>query len=512
MQPRGDYSTLAVGFTSQQRQAFVTQTSVENLSQNFSAEEHEIHAKNLLATGRQYWKTRGNNGEAIWPPQVERVLLEGLKRYQKYAWKPVADHRCPMRNKFIAEHIKKKTGAIRTPRQVSSRLQHLRDTCQKKSILELIVPLERDSPPTTSSRSPTPPSRPTNPYPSFSPPSPLPTPQGIGDPAKDTPEENLRVNIVQPVPIRPSAPLRINLDTARPRPTSARWTPQPPDATTPQSPTHIYDTAPFHDSINLYGSGTPKRTPSPRDDHPLHLDIDVLLDKSRHILSVPLISLIASPNPKPLQISLGSFDSSLNTGSDSHIDLSTVVQLVSPYPLFAQSSLSVFVSGQRTSIYTEAATLSCNSFPTRRTYQWFYTVSLVPRFWNNVTDAAGQSAAILEKKLLTNRNFKDPGEYTIEQKILPLRFVDSDSSSTYLTPMQAGTEITLHYRFHVKSAAKPPLTLLHYNDQGYPLLHNEFVWQNRSTPDDLPLFEPSGKAPEVLDEIPFLPQVSHSLY
>lgn len=39
--------------------------------------------------------------------------------------------RFPMRNRFISDYIFETTGKRRTPKQVGSRLQQLRDTCKK---------------------------------------------------------------------------------------------------------------------------------------------------------------------------------------------------------------------------------------------------------------------------------------------------------------------------------------------------------------------------------------------
>jgi transcriptional enhancer factor len=39
--------------------------------------------------------------------------------------------RFPMRNRFISDYVYETTGKRRTPKQVGSRLQQLRDTCKK---------------------------------------------------------------------------------------------------------------------------------------------------------------------------------------------------------------------------------------------------------------------------------------------------------------------------------------------------------------------------------------------
>ena len=57
----------------------------------------------------------------------------GLEKYQPVESRTTrAFGRFPMRNKFISDYIFNKTGKRRTPKQVGSRLQQLRDTTEGK--------------------------------------------------------------------------------------------------------------------------------------------------------------------------------------------------------------------------------------------------------------------------------------------------------------------------------------------------------------------------------------------
>lgn len=57
----------------------------------------------------------------------------GLERYRPVETRSArALGRFPMRNKFISDYILQVTGKHRTPKQVGSRLQQLRDTCEGK--------------------------------------------------------------------------------------------------------------------------------------------------------------------------------------------------------------------------------------------------------------------------------------------------------------------------------------------------------------------------------------------
>jgi hypothetical protein len=87
----------------------------------------------IAATGRRSWKTLKGKSEAVWPPPLEAALIEALERYQTdylRATKPPG--RFPMRNRFISDFIYQATGKRRTPKQVGSRLQQLKDTCRGK--------------------------------------------------------------------------------------------------------------------------------------------------------------------------------------------------------------------------------------------------------------------------------------------------------------------------------------------------------------------------------------------
>ncbi|KAF7304467.1 TEA domain-containing protein [Mycena chlorophos] len=99
---------------------------------------------------RKTWKT-ARGGETVWPLDLEAALLEarslldairaGLEQY-------VPDDsretrmlgRFPRRNRFISEYILAKTGKHRTPKQVGSRLQQLRESCGGQKLLHLLSP------------------------------------------------------------------------------------------------------------------------------------------------------------------------------------------------------------------------------------------------------------------------------------------------------------------------------------------------------------------------------------
>ncbi|THU88067.1 hypothetical protein K435DRAFT_318836 [Dendrothele bispora CBS 962.96] len=97
------------------------------------ADQEQLLLPSVLGS-RKTHKTL-NNGGLVWPPELEKVLLDALYKYRPPN-NPDRDTRLlkrhPMRNKFIADYIKNETGVVRSPKQVGSRLQQMRDTCEDK--------------------------------------------------------------------------------------------------------------------------------------------------------------------------------------------------------------------------------------------------------------------------------------------------------------------------------------------------------------------------------------------
>ncbi|KAJ7302994.1 hypothetical protein DFH08DRAFT_1089546 [Mycena albidolilacea] len=105
---------------------------------------HDLPSTSAIP-GRKCWKnipkkTKDSRTEAVWSPVLEAALIEGLEKYRpttcrRYT-RPLL--RFPKRNQYISDHIFTATGVRRTPKQVGSRLQQLRDTCCDERVLNLI--------------------------------------------------------------------------------------------------------------------------------------------------------------------------------------------------------------------------------------------------------------------------------------------------------------------------------------------------------------------------------------
>ncbi|KAI1786632.1 hypothetical protein LXA43DRAFT_50301 [Ganoderma leucocontextum] len=112
-------------------------SSADNLSYSVSASSGIKDTIQTIVTGRKCWKTTKGGREVVWPPDLEAALVEGLEKYQPVASRTSRSFgRFPMRNKFISDYILQATDKLRTPKQVGSRLQQLRDTTEGKRILQ----------------------------------------------------------------------------------------------------------------------------------------------------------------------------------------------------------------------------------------------------------------------------------------------------------------------------------------------------------------------------------------
>ncbi|KAF6745009.1 TEA/ATTS domain family-domain-containing protein, partial [Ephemerocybe angulata] len=114
--------------------------TIEDLSYTPSEAQKSRDLAYIKATGRRSWKTLKGKAEAVWGPELEAVLLDALEQYQYTDDnKPyLSKHglRFPHRNQFISQYIYEKTGKNRTHKQVGSRLQQLRDTCDDSKRLD----------------------------------------------------------------------------------------------------------------------------------------------------------------------------------------------------------------------------------------------------------------------------------------------------------------------------------------------------------------------------------------
>ncbi|KAK0488524.1 hypothetical protein IW261DRAFT_355144 [Armillaria novae-zelandiae] len=124
------------------------------ISSRRSARSSNVRAEAII-TGRKSWKTmKGQQNEPVWPPRIEAALIEALEKYRPHSANiknPKDLRRFPKRNIFISNEIFRKTGKKRTAKQVGSRLQQLRDTCEDDRVLDLLTRKDYSPEPESSS-------------------------------------------------------------------------------------------------------------------------------------------------------------------------------------------------------------------------------------------------------------------------------------------------------------------------------------------------------------------------
>ncbi|KAJ8521713.1 hypothetical protein ONZ45_g1601 [Pleurotus djamor] len=92
-----------------------------------------------VVTGRKTWKALKGKTEAVWPSYLEAALIKALERYRPDPSTGTKRlERFPRRNRFISDYIFETTGKRRTPKQVGSRLQQIKETCTEPCVLGLL--------------------------------------------------------------------------------------------------------------------------------------------------------------------------------------------------------------------------------------------------------------------------------------------------------------------------------------------------------------------------------------
>ncbi|KAH8110487.1 hypothetical protein DFH11DRAFT_770268 [Phellopilus nigrolimitatus] len=104
----------------------------------FGSAEEQV--ADTIVRARKSWKTIKGKSEPVWPPHLEKALVQALLQYKpndsRYAR---ALGRFPKRNRFISDFIFEQTGVRRSPKQVGSRLQQLKDVNCGKQLLSHVA-------------------------------------------------------------------------------------------------------------------------------------------------------------------------------------------------------------------------------------------------------------------------------------------------------------------------------------------------------------------------------------
>ncbi|KII85172.1 hypothetical protein PLICRDRAFT_178917 [Plicaturopsis crispa FD-325 SS-3] len=94
---------------------------------------------NLLSSTRRSWKMCKGKKEVVWSPALEDAFLAGLNHYRPPQFTDLKSSRpFPKRNKIISDWIFNATRVRRTPRQVGSRIQQMRESRAGREYIALL--------------------------------------------------------------------------------------------------------------------------------------------------------------------------------------------------------------------------------------------------------------------------------------------------------------------------------------------------------------------------------------
>ncbi|KAJ8515816.1 hypothetical protein ONZ45_g6807 [Pleurotus djamor] len=354
-----------------------------------------------IVKGRKSWKTLRGNGEAVWPPELEAALLEGLESYQPDDSRETRLlGRFPMRNRYISDYIFRVTGKRRTAKQVGSRLQQLRDTCGGKRLLALLSPCRRDTPIHRSTPAIMreqqrtgfgPLDRPGLPSldisslsdtssPTYSPTTPLdadPTTPYFESPssssASSSPQQPARSVIC--IDILPDDPSYIHSS-------SSPFSSTSPSLTSPSSPNHSIPPSPSSPSSLKADANEPSSPSSPT------------TPTSNDVSYVSYGDNVYHPSqPRPLK----SIDPTVTFVSQTTITAESFFTVFSDnMPVYSESTPLVLVSSQPTSQEGEAQEEEQSNM--------LYSTSLVPGYWATISESSDPTRFIIQQEVIQNPN------------------------------------------------------------------------------------------------------------
>ncbi|KAI0827628.1 TEA/ATTS domain family-domain-containing protein [Trametes gibbosa] len=355
-------------------------SSADDLSYSVSPSSGINDTIHTIVTGRKCWKTMKGKGEVVWPPYLEAALVEGLEKYQPVESRTSRSFgRFPMRNKFISDYIFNVTGKRRTPKQVGSRLQQLRDTTEGKRILQQLsskhLAMMQPKSAQAQSSSEASSDRPSTASSSSSSSTPAPSTTLSRSASTSTPA---------PVNRTPSSFVCIDVI---------------PDPGMPLPPLRL-------PSLGGMSLGAPTATPS------------------------TLANFVPSPTSSPSGMGLG-----LNSSGPRvlrHIDPS--VTFMSRAPLAAYSSFKVSKNGAG-HIHTESTELEMLSSSCMPMPQWpsemectfLYRTQFVPRFWETLCRSADPSVFTITQEIVRTGAAE---QYTPEDVLLSILFQFNNVSAT----------------------------------------------------------------------------------
>ncbi|KAJ7761978.1 hypothetical protein DFH07DRAFT_415205 [Mycena maculata] len=117
-------------------EGFVSVSTIEELYKISTKEEQAAHRQLQAVVPRRTYRIKGS--EAVWSPQLEAALLEGLSTYALLHPEQVGARQQERRNVYLSDFIYRMTNKTRDANQVASRLQQIQGTTKDDRIKRLI--------------------------------------------------------------------------------------------------------------------------------------------------------------------------------------------------------------------------------------------------------------------------------------------------------------------------------------------------------------------------------------
>ncbi|KIJ69428.1 hypothetical protein HYDPIDRAFT_51293, partial [Hydnomerulius pinastri MD-312] len=103
-----------------------------------SAYDTDSSSTKSLTPQRKHRKLLKDGSSEVWPEEIERIFVQGLREYWESPWATYSRGRSRWRNQFLVDYLQK-NGIDRSKKQVASHIQVLRNMWKGESEYHLVA-------------------------------------------------------------------------------------------------------------------------------------------------------------------------------------------------------------------------------------------------------------------------------------------------------------------------------------------------------------------------------------
>ncbi|OAX44614.1 hypothetical protein K503DRAFT_657529, partial [Rhizopogon vinicolor AM-OR11-026] len=100
--------------------------------------EQDSSSPKTLTPQRKHRKLLKDGSSEVWPEDVERIFVQGLREYWESPWATYSRGRSRWRNQFLVEYLQR-AGIDRSKKQVASHIQVLRNMWKGEQEYHLVA-------------------------------------------------------------------------------------------------------------------------------------------------------------------------------------------------------------------------------------------------------------------------------------------------------------------------------------------------------------------------------------